>query len=105
MRRRKASISASCARCGRLVSKRANRSLAACLSPLLCAGVVPPDSARGQPEAGTNAAPVNVSERVLRDRLFVPYEAAVKEANARAATASYHEIVGVPYTGISVGWG
>jgi beta-glucosidase len=50
----------------------------------------------GQPEGGTNVAPANISERVLREYFFPPFAAAVKRANAQAVMASYNEIDGVP---------
>ena len=50
----------------------------------------------GQPEGGRNTAPVNLSERILRESFFEPFEAVVKEANAGSVMASYHEINGVP---------
>lgn len=50
----------------------------------------------GQPEAGMNAGPAQVPERVLREVFFPPFEAAVKEANAASVMASYNEIDGIP---------
>jgi beta-glucosidase len=50
----------------------------------------------GQPENGTNIGPVNLSERILRETHFVPFEAAVKEANLMSIMPAYHEIDGVP---------
>ena len=50
----------------------------------------------GQPEAGMNVGPSQVSERVLRETFFPPFEAAVKEANAASVMASYNEIDGIP---------
>jgi beta-glucosidase len=50
----------------------------------------------GQPEGGTNLAPANFSERVLRENHFYPFEMAVKRANVRTVMASYNEIDGVP---------
>lgn len=50
----------------------------------------------GQPEGGRNTAPVNISERVLRESFFEPFEAVVKEANVGSVMASYHEINGIP---------
>ncbi len=50
----------------------------------------------GQPENGTNIGPVNLSERLLRETHFVPFEAAVKEANLFSIMPAYHEIDGVP---------
>jgi beta-glucosidase len=50
----------------------------------------------GQPEGGTNIAPVNLSERVLRETHLQPFEAAVKEAHLFSIMPAYHEIDGVP---------
>jgi beta-glucosidase len=53
-------------------------------------------AAHGQPESGTNCAPVNVSERILREVFLFPFRAAVREAGAMSVMASYNEIDGVP---------
>lgn len=53
-------------------------------------------SGHGEPEGGTNLAPSNLSERVLREVHFYPFEMAVKKANVRTVMASYNEIDGVP---------
>jgi beta-glucosidase len=53
-------------------------------------------AAHGQPEGGTNIAPVNLSERILRETHFVTFEAAVKEAGIMSVMPSYNEIDGVP---------
>jgi beta-glucosidase len=50
----------------------------------------------GMPEGGTNTAPGNYSERVIRENFLVPFEAAVKEAHVGSVMASYNEIDGVP---------
>ena len=50
----------------------------------------------GQPEGGNNVAPANVSERVLREIFFPPFEAAIQRANAQNVMPSYNEIDGVP---------
>ena len=50
----------------------------------------------GQPENGTNIGPVNLSERLLRETHFRPFEAAVKEANLMSIMPAYHEIDGIP---------
>jgi beta-glucosidase len=50
----------------------------------------------GQPENGTNIGPVNLSERILRETHFAPFEAAVKEANLFSIMPAYHEIDGIP---------
>jgi beta-glucosidase len=50
----------------------------------------------GQPESGSNVGPANISERVLREVFFPPFQAAIARANAQAVMASYNEIDGVP---------
>jgi beta-glucosidase len=50
----------------------------------------------GQPEGGTNTAPGNISERIIRENFLVPFEAAVKDAHVASAMASYNEIDGIP---------
>jgi beta-glucosidase len=50
----------------------------------------------GQPEGGTNVAPGNYSERVIREYFLKPFEVAVKEAHVEAVMASYNEIDGIP---------
>jgi beta-glucosidase len=57
--------------------------------------------AHGEPEGGTNLSPANLSERVLRETHFYPFERVVKEANVRTVMASYNEIDGVPSHGNS----
>lgn len=53
-------------------------------------------AAHGQPEGGTNIAPANYSERVLRESFLPSFEAAVKEAGVMSVMVSYNEIDGVP---------
>jgi beta-glucosidase len=53
----------------------------------------------GQPEAGTNGAPVNATPRQLRDLHFKPFEAAVREARLASIMPAYHELDGVPCHG------
>jgi beta-glucosidase len=53
-------------------------------------------AAHGQPESGTNCAPVNVSERLLRDTFLYPFKAVIAEAGPLSVMASYNEIDGVP---------
>jgi beta-glucosidase len=53
-------------------------------------------AAHGEPEDGMNCAPVNVSERVLREVFLAPFEAAIRRAGAVSVMASYNEIDGVP---------
>jgi beta-glucosidase len=50
----------------------------------------------GQPEGGTNIAPGNYSERVIREYWLKPFEAAVREAHVQSVMASYNEIDGIP---------
>ena len=50
----------------------------------------------GQPEGGTNVAPGNYSERVVREYFLKPFQAAVQEARVGTVMASYNEIDGVP---------
>jgi beta-glucosidase len=53
-------------------------------------------AAHGQPESGQNCAPVNVSERVLRETFLQPFREAIREGGAVSVMASYNEIDGVP---------
>jgi beta-glucosidase len=53
-------------------------------------------AAHGQPEGGTNIAPANYSERVLREFFMPSFKAAVKEGGIMSVMASYNEIDGVP---------
>jgi len=53
-------------------------------------------AAHGQPESGMNCAPVNVSERLLRETFLFPFKTAIQEAGAISVMASYNEIDGVP---------
>jgi beta-glucosidase len=50
----------------------------------------------GQPEGGTNTAPGNYSERIIRENFLVPFQSAVEEAHVGSVMASYNEIDGVP---------
>ena len=50
----------------------------------------------GQPESGTNIGPANISERMLREVFFPPFQAAIERGNAQAVMPSYNEIDGVP---------
>jgi beta-glucosidase len=52
--------------------------------------------AHAQPESGTNAAPVNLSERVLREVHFFPFKEAIQKAGALSVMVTYHEVDGVP---------
>lgn len=53
-------------------------------------------AAHGQPESGTNCAPVNVSERVLREVFLYTFKEALHKGGAISVMASYNEIDGVP---------
>jgi len=53
-------------------------------------------AAHGQPESGQNCAPVNVSERVLRETFLYPFQQTIQQAGAISVMASYNEIDGVP---------
>lgn len=50
----------------------------------------------GQPESGTNIGPANISERMLREVFFPPFERAVTELPVMSVMPSYNEIDGVP---------
>ncbi len=53
-------------------------------------------AAHGEPEAGTNCAPVNVSMRVLREVCLPAFKRAIVEGGALSVMPSYNEIDGVP---------
>jgi len=53
-------------------------------------------AAHGQPESGTNCAPANISERVLREIFLYPFQEAIRRAGAISVMPSYNEIDGVP---------
>jgi len=53
----------------------------------------------GQPEGGTNVAPGNYSERVIREYFLKPFEAAVEEGRVQSIMPSYNEIDGIPSHG------
>jgi beta-glucosidase len=53
-------------------------------------------AAHGQPESGTNCAPVNVSERLLRETFLYTFQEAIQKAGALSVMASYNEIDGIP---------
>jgi beta-glucosidase len=53
-------------------------------------------AAHGQPESGTNCAPANVSERLLREVFLTPFKQATQKGGAISVMASYNEIDGVP---------
>ena len=50
----------------------------------------------GQPEGGTNVAPGNYSERVVREYFLKPFYYAITEAGAQSVMASYNEVDGIP---------
>jgi len=53
-------------------------------------------AAHGQPEGGTNAAPANISRRIILEQLLLPFAAAVQEAGVGSVMASYNEVDGIP---------
>jgi beta-glucosidase len=53
-------------------------------------------AAHGQPESGNNCAPVNISERILRETFLSTFKAAIETGGAMSVMASYNEIDGVP---------
>ncbi len=53
-------------------------------------------AAHGQPESGNNIAPVNISERTLRETFFFPFKKSVEQGGVMSIMASYNEIDGVP---------
>ena len=48
------------------------------------------------PVAGINLGPASIGERELRSSHFVPFEAAVKDANIYSVMPGYHELDGIP---------
>jgi len=53
-------------------------------------------AAHGQPESGTNCAPANVSERLLREVFLMPFKQCIQKGGAVSVMASYNEIDGIP---------
>lgn len=53
-------------------------------------------AAHGQPTGGTNTAPANYSERILREVHFYPFKEVIQRAGAMSVMTTYHEIDGVP---------
>ena len=53
-------------------------------------------AAHGQPESGTNCAPVDVSERLLRETFLYTFKEAIQKGGAMSVMASYNEIDGIP---------
>ncbi len=62
-------------------------SVVACLKHLV---------AGSEPTNGMNIAPMDVSERTLREVFLPPYKAAVQEAGALSAMAAHNELNGIP---------
>lgn len=52
--------------------------------------------AGSEPSNGTNAAPMDVSERTLREIFLPPYKAAVEEAGVATLMAAHNELNGIP---------
>lgn len=52
--------------------------------------------AHGQPEGGSNAGPVSISERQLREVNFKAFKAAIEEGGALGIMPNYNEINGMP---------
>ena len=50
----------------------------------------------GQPEAGNNVAPAQLSERELRENFFPPFREIVRRCSVGSVMPSYNEIDGVP---------
>jgi beta-glucosidase len=50
----------------------------------------------GQPESGTNVGPASISERVLREYFFPPFEQVIARTGISAVMPSYNEIDGRP---------
>jgi beta-glucosidase len=55
--------------------------------------------AGGEPFGGLNAAPMDLSERELREIYLPPFEAAVKEADVATVMTAHNEINGIPCHG------
>ena len=65
------------------------------LLSLFLIGCQEPITQTDQPESGNNCAPVNVSERLLRDVFLFPFKEVIEKGNALSVMASYNEIDGV----------
>jgi beta-glucosidase len=50
----------------------------------------------GQPEAGMNCAPANISMRDLRETFLFPFKEVIQKAGAISVMPSYNEVDGVP---------
>jgi len=57
--------------------------------------------AGGEPAGGINAAPMDISERKLRETYLPPFIAAVQEAGVGSVMAAHNEINGIPCHGNS----
>jgi beta-glucosidase len=55
--------------------------------------------AGSEPSNGTNAAPMDVSERTLREVFLPPYKAAIQEAKVWTGMAAHNELNGIPCHG------
>ena len=55
----------------------------------------------GEPAGGLNAAPMDMSERKMREIHLPPFVAAVKEANVATVMAAHNEVNGIPCHGNS----
>ena len=55
--------------------------------------------AHGQPEAGMNCAPPNVSARTVREVFMFPFKKVLQQGGAISVMASYNEVEGVPCHG------
>ena len=53
-------------------------------------------AAHGEPESGTNCAPVNVSERILREVFLYPFREVIENGGVMSIMPSYNEIDGLP---------
>ena len=55
--------------------------------------------AGGEPAGGINAAPMDLSERKLRELFLPPFEVAVKEGHVGSVMAAHNEVNGIPCHG------
>lgn len=66
---------------------RGNKAVLACAKHLI---------AGSEPANGTNASPMDVSERTLREVFLPPYKAAVEDAGVATLMAAHNELNGIP---------